>query len=622
MLPTRSLHSTGTRFTLCDRSRTWNTGNFGPDAIAFSVDRPGIAIAGAMIYSGSGNYEYQLELLLDSSELKLSPSQHRWETIESIAGSYDQEAVQNDMFEIKFERPVHIKERIRYALRLCSQGARTYSGDAGLSSIRGPCGTNFSFYPCDLSFNGTTPTRGQIPCILYYSSPTKNEYHNGQILKELHARDTALHVSTTFIFICIHVYVNNVSIIYFHKHYHKFQIASDIIKRCTELLILARNAIALSVSPSDKSPNSSNNTQTIDSEHNITPIEEHLDIAWANNSNLSSARDQNESNVSTARDITKKIESFSKGIIETLKFDKRTTNPFECEIEIGATDINAKDLIEEIDLNEKNGKMSKINGNNRIGFNELDQSDSDDSITQISREKILDMFGMEEANLFHKLLPLVFAHVGPLVSSDPKSSVQILTLIREILPHVTALNQLYSTRDSMDSQNEYFHEGLGIIGKTESFGKSETDQKLCTTSNHYCIVESDHPYKSGAVTSYRVQFPQCVQWISVEFDPQCGTVQPEDSLIISIPSVSAKILTENNKDNESAINLDTYRSDGPCKNLEVLSNNTIKEKIDVELFEDWVVAKRFNSLVFSNHFYNIYNKLIFFLFLQDFSMAK
>lgn len=53
----------------------------------------------------------------------------------------------------------------------------------------------FSFYPCDLSFNGTTPARGQIPCILYYSSPIKAEAYNSKIHTEIHARDTALRVS-------------------------------------------------------------------------------------------------------------------------------------------------------------------------------------------------------------------------------------------------------------------------------------------------------------------------------------------------------------------------------------------------------------------------------------------
>lgn len=105
-LPAQSIRSSGCRFARRDPCRTWNTGNFGPDAICFSVDRRGIAIAGAVVYSGTGSYEYQLELLYDSLE---SHTHHKWETIESISGSYDQDVVQNEMAEIKFERPVHIK---------------------------------------------------------------------------------------------------------------------------------------------------------------------------------------------------------------------------------------------------------------------------------------------------------------------------------------------------------------------------------------------------------------------------------------------------------------------------------------------------------------------------------
>lgn len=53
-IPSQSILSTGSRFGRNDSCRTWNTGNFGPDVISFSVDRPGIAIAGAVVYLGTG----------------------------------------------------------------------------------------------------------------------------------------------------------------------------------------------------------------------------------------------------------------------------------------------------------------------------------------------------------------------------------------------------------------------------------------------------------------------------------------------------------------------------------------------------------------------------------------
>lgn len=467
-----------------------------------------------------------------------SKSQHRWETLESVSGTYDQDAVQNEMTEIKFDRRIHIKENCRYAMRLCSQGARTCSGDSGISTIRGPCGTNFSFFPCDLSFNGTTPARGQIPQLLYYSTPKKCDNQNGKILDEIHAKDTAL------------------------------LIASDITKRCSELLIFARNAVIVSNSSSDKSPNSSNNTQTIDSEHNITPIEEHLDITW--NNSIS------ENNLSTARDLTKKFETFSKGIMDTLKFDKRSTNPIDFEIEIGATEITPKDLLEEneiIDKNIKNAKMSKINGNNRnderSNLNDLGKSDSEESVTtQISRDRIVEIFGVKDASMFHTLLPLVFAHIGQLVTTDPKSSVYILTLIKEILPHVAVLNKLYQNKDVDEDNLENNHSLLN----------------LCTTSNHYCTVESEHPYKSASISTYLVEFPLCVQWLTIEFDSQCGTGQPEDYLIVSIPT-AGKTTTENMSSSVTLSN----------ENENVQVSSSFSETKTDRIKNDWIVVKKYNT---------------------------
>lgn len=34
----------------------------------------------------------------------------------------------------------------------------------------------------------------------------------------------------------------------------------------------------------------------------------------------------------------------------------------------------------------------------------------------------------------------------------------------------------------------------------------------------------------------QVSFPDCVRWTTIEFDPQCGTAQPEDVLRLLIPN--------------------------------------------------------------------------------------
>ncbi|CAG9818957.1 unnamed protein product [Phaedon cochleariae] len=108
----RTLHMTPSRFTRTNQSRTWNTGNGSPDAIGFQVDHPGISIVGAGIYGGIGHYEYELELLEDTSSTNGSESHthaHRWNSLEITRGSFGPEDFPPDIIEIKFDRAVPIK---------------------------------------------------------------------------------------------------------------------------------------------------------------------------------------------------------------------------------------------------------------------------------------------------------------------------------------------------------------------------------------------------------------------------------------------------------------------------------------------------------------------------------
>lgn len=56
---------TPSRFMRVNQTRAWNTGNGSPDAICFTVDRPGVVLVGVCAYGGLGSYEYSLELLHD-----------------------------------------------------------------------------------------------------------------------------------------------------------------------------------------------------------------------------------------------------------------------------------------------------------------------------------------------------------------------------------------------------------------------------------------------------------------------------------------------------------------------------------------------------------------------------
>nr|XP_049693135.1 E3 ubiquitin-protein ligase MYCBP2 isoform X3 [Helicoverpa armigera] len=164
---------TPSRFMRVNQTRAWNTGNGSPDAICFTVDRPGVTLVGVGVYGGLGSYDYSMELLHDV-RLRAVPEEanptHCWVSVEIAHGTYSAADLHHDMVQLKFERPVVLKEELRYAIRLCNHGGRTANGDCGLPSVKGPDGTTFRFASCSLSFNGTTLARGQIPCLVYYGS--------------------------------------------------------------------------------------------------------------------------------------------------------------------------------------------------------------------------------------------------------------------------------------------------------------------------------------------------------------------------------------------------------------------------------------------------------------------
>ncbi|GAB6023050.1 hypothetical protein CHUAL_007142 [Chamberlinius hualienensis] len=341
----RIIYATPSRFTRISQNRTWNTGNGSPDAICFSVDRSWIVIAGVTVYGGVNTFEYELELLDDQTE-GLGDSAHRWNSLEIVKGTYGPDDLVGDVVELKFEHP----ENTKYAIRFRNHGGRTNNGDAGICSIKGPDGTNFTFSPSCLSFNGTSFGRGQIPQILYYCNPQDSESQQAKsAMAELLARKSALFIT------------------------------SSIIKAVTTLLQRARE-------------------------------------------------------------------------------------------------------------------------------------DTD--------EKVVD--AIASSYLSSELLPVVLAHISPLVTSDPRSAVQVLQMIQEVLPHLAFINNHYQLGAKLATVNEN-----GNI----------CENTLCTTSNHYAIVESDHPYKPSSITTYKVSFPESIKWMLLEFDSQCGTAQNEDSLQLYIPSI-------------------------------------------------------------------------------------
>ncbi|XP_014287849.1 E3 ubiquitin-protein ligase MYCBP2 isoform X3 [Halyomorpha halys] len=346
----RVLHATPSRFTRTNQSRTWNTGNGSPDAICFSVDRSGIVVAGVGVYGGVGSYDYELELLDDSNTGYDPTHTQRWNSLQLTRGSFGpDDCLADDIAEIKFDFPIFIKDGVKYAIRLRNHGGRTSNGDGGLSSVKGPDGTNFTFSTCSLSFNGTTQTRGQIPYILYYSNPQDSETH-----------------------------AQNKGAIEFQARRITLNVTSAIFNRCSEVLAMGRDV----------------------------------------------------------------------------------------------------DIIDSYD-------------------------------------------NLSSSHLVRILLPLVVANISPLATSDPRSAVQVLGLLQELLPHVSALNLLH-------------HE---FMQPSHSSDDNAHDSSAVSTTNHRAWVESDHPYKPATVSNYRVVFSENVQWMTLEFTPECGTAQAEDSLQLYIPAL-------------------------------------------------------------------------------------
>lgn len=108
---------------------------------------------------------------------------------------------------------------------------------------------------------------------------------------------------------------------------------------------------------------------------------------------------------------------------------------------------------------------------------------------------------------------------------------------------MAALNQLQNSKKSLNPERKMIRRpDAGNNGNKDMDMTNETNATIITntnttttTSQHYCLVESEHPYRSPSITCYRVEFPPCVQWLTLEFDEQCGTAQLEDSLLISVP---------------------------------------------------------------------------------------
>lgn len=73
-------------------------------------------------------------------------------------------------------------------------------------------------------------------------------------------------------------------------------------------------------------------------------------------------------------------------------------------------------------------------------------------------------------------------------------AVEVFGLVQQLLPSVAILNQKYAPPAFNPNQS------------TDSTTGNQPEQGLsaCTTSNHYAVIESEHPYKPACVMHYKV----------------------------------------------------------------------------------------------------------------------
>lgn len=178
---------------------------------------------------------------------------------------------------------------------------------------------------------------------------------------------------------------------------------------------------------------------------------------------------------------------------------------------------------------------------------------------------------------------------------------QILNLIKDILPHVAALNQLQNSKKSLSPEKRISANGGGG-DNGNNMDATNNSNVLTTTSNHYCLVESEHPYRSPSLTCYRVEFPPCVQWLTLEFDEQCGTAQLEDALLISVPMkqvANVQPCLDTAPEFHDILDNNVKSAKGLCRNAALITScyNSPMDLCEQELLtdSDWIMAKKFNT---------------------------
>nr|CAB3264102.1 E3 ubiquitin-protein ligase MYCBP2 [Phallusia mammillata] len=107
------------------------------------------------------------------------------------------------------------------------------------------------------------------------------------------------------------------------------------------------------------------------------------------------------------------------------------------------------------------------------------------------------------SELVSYLLPQLFSDIGVLVKRNANCAVEVMDLIRDLLPPLINVQQL---------------------------AQFDNNAQVEKAKTYTVTVESSHPYKLASVSQNKVSFPESVKWMVVQFSHKCQTAQREDFL--------------------------------------------------------------------------------------------
>ncbi|KRY47660.1 E3 ubiquitin-protein ligase rpm-1 [Trichinella britovi] len=171
------VRQTPSRFSRMSASPDWNSNGGCADAIAFRVQQPGISVHGAGLFNGPSPLHYCLELLVSRNHH--DDQDDSWLLLEQVSGEISPENNNNNnnnninncyvgaahIHHVLLSKSVPMEPSRLYAFRLRVQGGSSWHGEGGQPVPGGP--VRFHYSTCNLSANGTTVSRGQIPTLFY-----------------------------------------------------------------------------------------------------------------------------------------------------------------------------------------------------------------------------------------------------------------------------------------------------------------------------------------------------------------------------------------------------------------------------------------------------------------------